>query len=305
MTNPKLHHYSPVFANKPWSGKQGYVCFYRDSFEKRVKQSQKGKKQWGRQRKLYKTNVEISLGNDLETHVADVYKNLVDTNQIEPDAKTKWAQFLRSQFVRTPTFMRYEKTGRIIAGIENSPEHDRVGCEECMDLNLVISRDWVVLNAHKDDFFIRTDNPVHFTGFLSQPDSALYYPISPKKCFVACSMSEPWDPFNKDVILQKQLFQKDLQKGAANIINFYLAKAADESAIVHPENNGDIIFEMLTQVLGAFPQVPYDLHLPRSYETEKAIENLQKIMSLTDGIEYPLIETNEISTFYKVNTQCH
>src|SRR5262249_49453579 len=152
--------------------------------------------------------------------------------------------------VRTPSFMRYEAAARQLTGTNGEPAHDRVGCEDCGDLAYVANRDWCLLASEDGDSFLRTDNPVFMTGFLGQPGTALYYPLSPRICFVACSMPSSWDPTLAPAGANEQCAAYTLLKGGASLIDFYLAKAADESAIVNPRFDTTVLRTMLTQVLG-------------------------------------------------------
>ncbi len=298
MTRPKLNHFSPVFANQPWSHGGGCVCYYRDRHARRVLRVGKGRRQWGRMRRLYSTSVENALSEDLETPAALIYRSLFNGEALSTKERTKWAQFLRSQFVRTPSFMRYEMMARHATNTAEVPLEDRVGCEYCLDLQVVTMRDWTILVADKDEFFVRTDNPVHVTGFLTQPRTALYYPLTPRCCFVACSMPDSWEPFTDREVPRPSYSAFRLSKGAAFMLNFYFAKAADESVIVHPRNDGDSVATMLTEVLGVYPQAPFDIHLPSGDEIDDAYESLRLIMSVADGLVYPRYKATDVEPFF-------
>jgi hypothetical protein len=129
-----------------------------------------------------------------------------------------------SQTVRTPTFIRYERRIREALEIEEEPMHDRVGCKECMDLTCITSRDWCYLLAHADDHFVRSDNPVLLTGFVERAQTCLYYPLTPKLCFVACSMPIGWVPVHPEQSGLNQMKGCQLEKGGAHMINFHLAR---------------------------------------------------------------------------------
>lgn len=154
MAKPPLSHYSPKFANKAWADETGYISYFSCPYSSSIKKAPKGKKQWGRKRGLYNWDVEQSLNHDLENQAALVYEKIANYNETTSGERKIWAQFILSQLVRTPTFIKYEDKARDIFGITEKPEHDRVGCPDCMDLKFVENRDWCLLLAHEDDYFV-------------------------------------------------------------------------------------------------------------------------------------------------------
>jgi len=299
MGKPQYNHYSPVFANGPWAEGSHYACWKRQSDEGIVIQEPKGRKQWGRQRRLYSSSIEVALDRDIEASVSPIYRKLLNFQEPLEYERIKWAQFLRSQIVRTPSFMRYERAAKNMLGMHNEPDHDRVGCEECHDLVEITGRRWLLLLAHDDDFFIRTDNPVLYTGFLSDPATVLYYPLSPRLCFVATTMGTDWDPQNKS-LTQVSMVNMPLLKGAAHMLNFYFAKFADESLVLRPSDSGTIAQEMFSDVLGIYPQPPFDLHRPQAHEIAEAMESIRSLMSVVDGHKYPEHSVDELPGFESI-----
>lgn len=298
MAKPPLSHYSPKFTNKAWADSVVYTSYYKCSHSGEVKKSLKGWKQWGRKRGLYSWKVERSLNQELETSASPIYKKIISLNELSKDERIIWSQFMLSQLVRTPTYMKYENKARDIFGITEEPKHSRVGCKNCLDLNFVANRDWCLLLAHEDDFFVRSDNPVLQTGFIELPDTCLFYPLTPKLCFVACSMPENWNAF---VYKPNETYGCQLAKGDTHMLNFYLAKSAGESLIISPKNNGIITEKMYGDILGIYPQPPFSLHTLDGNASESAFESIRRIMSYTDGIEYPTWQPNELGPFYQNN----
>jgi len=296
MTKPPLSHYSPRFANRPWANeKSELLCYYKDVHRGDVQKKPEGAKQWGRQRGLYTWKVERALTEDLENAVAPIYAGFCEYREPDASGRRIWAQHLMSQLIRTPTFMRYEKAIRRKLNITEEPVHDRVGCEHCMDLACVTSRDWAVLQAHPDDHFVRGDNPVFLTGFIERPETSLYYPISPRLCFVACSMGEDWIPRYPEGTPPIRGYR--LHKGGAHMINFYLARSAEESLVLSSEDDGNIAETMFGDVLGVYPQPPFPLHTPRPDEMPQAYTSIRKSMSFTDQIDYPDWRPGELEPF--------
>lgn len=298
MAKPPLSHYSPKFANKVWADSEGYTSYFKCSYSGDVKKSSKGWKQWGRKRGLYSWPVERSLDQDLETIAGPIYEKILSFNELTENERIIWSQFILSQLVRTPTFIKYEKKAQEIFGITEELKHCRVGCKECLDLNFVANRDWCLLLAHEDDFFVRSDNPILQTGFIELPESCLFYPLTPKLCFVACSMSEIWDPLSYK---PNKTSGYQLSKGGAHMFNFYLAKSAGESLIISPKDDGIIAEKMYGDVLGIYPQPPFSLHILDGIAPEIAFESIRQIMSYTDECEYPNWKPEELVPFYQKN----
>jgi len=101
-------HFSPVLANKWWANEQGkYTSYYRDVRAWRVRSRPRGRRQWGRKRRLWPREVELALKRELEDPIAPIYRGLMQGTPPRGRDRVKWAQFLLSQVVRTPTFLRY------------------------------------------------------------------------------------------------------------------------------------------------------------------------------------------------------
>lgn len=296
MGKPQFNHYSPVFTNAPWAEDNHYVCWKRRYDVSAIAKEESGRRQWGRQRKLYSKSVELALDRELETPIAQVYRKLANYEEPAEGERIKWAQFLRSQIVRTPLFMRYEQAARDCLGIEEEPLHDRVGCEQCSDLADITGRRWLLLRAHEDEYFVRTDSPVFHTGFLNDPATVLCYPLTPRLCFVATDMKPDWDPLTASQT-PIAMGGVPLEKGAAHMLNFYFAKSADESLILRPSDSGIIDQQMFTDVMGIYPQPPFDLHRPQTDELFEAKESIRKLMSAVDGQEYSEFNAQEVSGF--------
>ncbi len=287
MAKPPLSHFSPVFANQPWANDEGYLSYYRDQHRRRVERIPKGRRQWARRRGLYSWKVETALNRNLENNAAQVYAELLSFRELNTDQRLTWAQFLLSQVVRTPTFMRYEFAARRMFNLHEKPVHDRVGCKECGDLVCITSRDWCLLLAHPDDYFVRSDNPVLLTGSIERPETCLFYPLSSEICYVACSMPSDWEPLTSSRDQPPTFYGLELEKGGAHFINFHLARAAQDSLILSPSHDGSIAAAMFTEVLGLYPQPPFLLHSPAHEEMHAAFESIRSLMSIVDGFDYP------------------
>lgn len=109
MRKPPLSHFSPKFTNKAWADENGYISYFSCPFSSAVKKSPKGWKQWGRKRGLYTWEVETNLNENLENEAGVIYQKICSFKELTPDERVILSQFLLSQLVRTPTFMKYEK----------------------------------------------------------------------------------------------------------------------------------------------------------------------------------------------------
>ena len=296
MAKPPFSHYSPVFANKSWADSSGYATYYFDQYKGKVVQKKSGRSQWGRERGLYTWEVEHALNRELENEAAKIYQNLLQCKELDEPSRLTWAQFLLSQIVRTPTFIRYEKIAEVLQGTKGKPAHDRVGCKECGDLLWVTRRNWILMAAHADDYFVRSDNPVFLTGFLERPETCLFYPLSPRVCFVACSMPNSWDA-NREPASPPKFGGHVLSKGGAHMINFHFAKAAGETLVMAPENNGNLGEKMFSEVLGIYPQPPFSLHVLDGSTLEDAYESIRILMSSSDHLQYPSWLPMELEPF--------
>lgn len=219
--------------------------------------------------------------------------------ELDTTERILWGQFILSQLVRTPTFMRYEKYISNVLNLTDVPKHDRVGCKNCADINFIANRDWCLLLAHEDDYFVRTDNPILQTGFIERSKTCLYYPLSPRLCFVACSMPNDWNAF---LYKPKDTCGYKLEKGGAHLINFNFAKTADNTLIISPKHDGLIADSMFSDVLGLYPQPPFPLHRHQQIDQSNvhdAYESINSIMSVTDGIKYPPWLPEELEPFYQ------
>lgn len=295
MAKKPLSHYVPKFSNKQWADQSSFMAYYICNYSDNIKKKEQGFKQWGRLRGLYSWDVENALDRDLETKVAPIYEKILSFKSLDWSERIIWSQFLLSQLVRTPTFIKYEQFALKVTGNIDKPLHDRVGCPDCIDLNYVINRNWLYMIAHEDDYFVRTDNPVLQTGFIEDKDTCLYYPLSPKVCFVACSMTDGWNPFQKN---DSDMIGYELDKGIAHMINFHFAKSAEHSLIISPSHDGIIAETMFNDVLGIYPQPPFSLHSPTISEFPEAYCSIRNIMSMADNLKYPDWNVDIISPLY-------
>lgn len=294
---PPLSHYSPKSLNKAWANESGYICYFSSPYSGKTEKEPKGWKQWGREKGLYTWPVENKLEREIETPIQPVYEKLCAFKNLTFEERLLWSQFLLSQLVRTPSFIRYENTACDIHKIEKELVNDRVGCAECHDLYAVANRDWCYMVAHEDDFFVRTDNPVFQTGFIELPDACLFYPLTPKLCLVVCSMQGDWNYHDH---IPEDTVGYVLEKGSAHLYNFYFTRAASNTLIIPPGQDEAHIEIMYNEVLGVYPQPPFSLHvMPADGERHQAYESIRLLMSVADDCNYSDWLPLEIAPFYQ------
>ena len=284
------NHFTPIFANKYWTSEQQKWVFshyyYCNNRKKFVKASRaKGYTAWGYENNIYSQKLEDRLDKELENDAALLYQKLIDEVPLTADERMKWGQFIITQAVRTPSFFKYRDK---VSDHDYSYKETIIGCPGCEENKYIACRNWVILDAAEGDFFVRTDNPVYITGFIENALTTVFYPLTPRKCFVACSMMETIPvlkgeapPFPKQESLQ-------LEKGDVHHINFELMKSASSSLIVAPLDDSDLTESMALEVMGSFPQIPFLMsNSTDDYESFELQERLIEIMGVVDGISYP------------------
>ena len=256
-----------------------------------------GKREWGRTRGLYPKKVEQALNVELENKIGPIYERMIRFKDLAEEERELWAQFLLSQLVRTPTFLRYEEWTKKYYGLAGEPANPLVGCQQCEDLRFVLDRPWRFFVAHEDDHFIRTDNPVFQTGFIERERSCLYYPLTPKICFVACSVENGWWE-RADLVHPTEMGGYKLEKGDTWFLNFYLARSAERTLIASPSANKSLGDHMFEEVLGSYPQAPFSLQLYERNEEKAAYESVRLIQSKCDDEDYPHWSSSEFEPFF-------
>lgn len=298
MTKTKKNHYVPVFTNLAWkdksqdwkfktySQKNGQIVEHKNSV---------GRRAWGYKDYFYSQALEDLFRDRIETPSIVIYQKLINQEVLTYNERIKWAQFLITQAIRTPSFFDYRKKAGELQKEDFDFDESIIGCEHCEENKLLADRNWIILKAHEEDHFIRTDNPVYMTGFLENDTTTIFYPLTPNLCFVACSVVS----LQKLMRLQPQQKYLQLEKGDAYAINFELLKSAYKTVILRDEHNSIFSSHMIKSTLGVFPQIPYFMMSANNgiaeYEATKQLTNL---MSIADEKEYPLIRNYSFNPFY-------
>lgn len=301
------NHFSPVFSNSYWTSEESgwhYSYYYYCKNRKKVVEANKdkGKAAWGFEYHLYSQALEDRLDVELENQAKHLYDKLLHNEALSSNERMKWGQFIITQAVRTPSFFKYrDKLEELNGGNSELYKEEIIGCQWCMDNQYIANRNWIILEAAEDDYFVRTDNPVYMTGFLDNPETVIYYPLSPKKCFVACSFIEaiPILKGSEPSLPKQELLQ--LSKGDAFKINFDIIRSASNSLIVSKTNNNWATNHMNLQLLGLYPQIPFMLsRANNAFSESEEMNKIIKLMSITDNVEYPLDREYELKPFYGV-----
>lgn len=293
MKNTGKNHYSPVLANRHWisDGSKGQYAYYHHCPHRlRVVKSSNGigTSAWGYEFNLYSQAVEDAFDKEIENESAILYNKLIDGVELSHDERVKWGRFIVTQAIRVPSFIRYREKAAELTDGDTSFKAELVGHQDAPDNLYVALRDWVVLEAHEDDYFLRTDNPVYMTGFIESPLTVIIYPLSPSKCFVACSFVECMPVAKGDEPPKPKQEILRLEKGDAWHINFELAKSASRSLILSRFDDSTVLERLCVDVLGKYPQIPFLMGSAKSeLESYHKQDELTQIMRLSDGRNYP------------------
>ncbi|WP_217522095.1 DUF4238 domain-containing protein [Vibrio metschnikovii] len=306
MKKTNKNHFSPVLANRHWTSETegwSYKRYYYCNSRKCVVESKRdvGKNAWGYEINLYSQDLEDRLASELENESARIYEKLIHGVTLSKKERMKWGQYIVTQAVRTPSFFRYRDYLDKISGGDFSYKKSIIGCENCIENQYIANRNWYLLKAHKDDYFVRTDNPIYMTGFIQNPTTTVFYPLSPQLCFVACSFVEGQFLLKgQKPIPPKQEFLQ-LEKGDAHFINFELIKSASSSMIVAKRNHNIVVDRMAIDMLGQFPQIPFMLSSAfNDYEEYMESEQILNLMSIVDKVNYPEYRKYPLKPFYGV-----
>ncbi|MGI2002124.1 DUF4238 domain-containing protein [Shewanella frigidimarina] len=306
MKKTNKNHFSPTFANQRWTSEEEgwhykYYHYCTNRQEVIDADKDKGKTAWGFKQNLYSQEIEDRLDTELENQASLLYEKLLNGEILTQAERMKWGQFIINQSIRTPSFFKYRDKLEELSNGDESYKEEIVG-HQWSDINQYIAnRNWVILEAAEDDSFIRTDNPVYMTGFINNPTTVIYYPLSPKKCFVACSLiGNIYLPKGFTISGPKQELQK-LSKGDVLRINFEIVRSASNSLIVSKKSNNRSTSHMNLQLLGTYPQIPFMLSTANNAMTELSEMNLIiNLMSITDNVTYPSGRKYDLKPFYGV-----
>ena len=111
-----------------------------------------------------------------------------------------------------------------------------------------------------------------------------------------------WDPLGFSLDSSPIFFGFKLEKGEAHVINFHLARAAQDSLILSPFHDGELA-AMFSEVLGVYPQPPFPLHSPSRDELKVAFDSIRSLMSTVDHINYSSWLPFELEPFPKTHSK--
>lgn len=292
------NHYVTAFTTYPWKDKsnkwsfQIYIKKGNEIIKNNLTQSKKG---WGFEKNFYIQSLEDKFNHEIETPSYNLYQKLINEEVLTSEERIKWSQFLITQAIRTPLFLKYRQKAGTFENQKFEFDESIIGCIHCEENKLIADRNWIILKAHEEDYFIRTDNPVYMTGFIENDTTTIFYPLTPSLCFVACSVV----PLQKLMGLQPQQQYLQLEKGDAYAIDFELLKSAYQTVILRDEHNSFLSNHLIKSTLGVFPQIPYLMMSASDGIAEyEATKQLTHLMSITDEKEYPLVRDYPFNPFY-------
>lgn len=288
------NHFAPKFANKEWAIDGKVMHYYRSQHTNELVAKPKGWTTWGQRRKLWSNEIERNLAQDLEDETSIIYRKMIRYRELNERERMKWAQFILSQIVRTPNFMRYEKfaSETLFPEIKTHLGHERVGCEQCGDLFWISQRKWLLIVLKENSELIRTDNPVFLTGFIDRPSSAIFYPLTPRLLWVAQSMPVDWKPNWQNGHKGKYI---GAEKGStfSFLLNFHFIRSAREF-ITRTDQNEETFSHIAEGALGSYPMPPFSLHILNGAEENKAFESIRMIMCICDDKPYARWHSSEL-----------
>jgi hypothetical protein len=132
-------HFSPIFSNKNWA-LNNHVTQIRKSGETITIEQNIGYKKWRIAPSKWSKEIEIRLNQELETKTSVVYQSLLKFNPLNDSEKRIWAQFILSQLVRTPSYIKYESEIKTYPGVTNA-KNERIGCSDSFDINYLLCKD--------------------------------------------------------------------------------------------------------------------------------------------------------------------
>ena len=144
----KKNHFSPVFANRYWTSEENgwvYSYYYYSKNRKKVVKANrdKGKTAWGYKKNLYSQEIEDRFDKELENESAQLYEKLVDGILLNTDERMKWGQYIISQALRVPSFLKYYDKLLEIGDYDSSYKDIVIGCPSCHENKYIACRNWL------------------------------------------------------------------------------------------------------------------------------------------------------------------
>ena len=212
---------------------------------------------WGQEEGLYPQELENALGK-LETKVAPLYRRLQEAEcSIDLKERLLWSHYLLCQYSRTPLHIidlaklpesvlsRFD----IVDSSINSDAQLDAALKAIVDtttsnklLPFLATRDWLIGEAPEGLAFPRTDVPVVFSGPLVRENSQIFYPLSPRHCFIATIFGEfpPMARLASSTLTREYVIQ---------VIEF-LVRHADLELVLHPDEEEHSLVDQIPDWIG-------------------------------------------------------
>lgn len=249
-------HYSPDFTNKYWADSKGMIRIFSLKVDGSVTSRIRPYGAWGYEYYLYPQWLEDYFSK-IEAQAEAPYRKLVEFLPLTEQERRRWITFLIVQVIRTPSFI-LELMGGLKEIIKvnrwtysSHPEsllrayttlfqNDRL---YAYFVRLIAAREWRVLQAAPDAFFIKPDDPAVIITREKDDYWALAYPLSPNKCFVA-------GPGAATRASSAMPTTHRLDQDETERLNAILAGNARREVITGPGNDQAEFQQLLEQTLG-------------------------------------------------------
>jgi Protein of unknown function (DUF4238) len=249
------NHFSPVFSNREWAGRDNKVIIYSRTVGDEVTVSHKHYKQWGYEKELYSDRLEEYLGM-VDDDGASSTRKLLNFEPLTELDKRRWIAFLAIQHLRTPEMLA-SISGRlkplistISPGYPNTVAGLKAAFETLFTNNslyagfhrLIAPKAWSLLKAGDSDSFLRSDNPVLIGGSAQNGTWSLLYPLTPRVVFSASP--ELGKGYTADFVPYR-----DITSHEVATINRHFAQSAFKSVIGLTSHDSPIVRHLLTEHL--------------------------------------------------------
>jgi hypothetical protein len=217
VSEPKRHHYIPIFYTKRWTGPDNRLCEYSKPW-KEIKAKRKHPAAVGYvdglytqpnappdQKQIIETNVLAIVDNWASHALTDILKHAAQIDQLDPRKKGGWIQFLYSLLIRNPEHLARIRT--LIDEVGASTEYkarftddpaalaaSRALPELLSDekiISAIAAFTWIVKSVDSAKHTLLTsDRPIVMTTGLLGPNAHIVLPISPRRVFIASGSTQ-------------------------------------------------------------------------------------------------------------------
>ena len=254
QTRTRRNHYIPRFSTKHWANSRNEVMVFSRGLDGSVKAEPQRVASWAAELNLYPQHIEDYFSS-VEKHAAGVYRKLLTGQALAGPDRQNWIIFLICQIFRAPRHI--SSTLLFLRKMSKDKDWPYPTTPEALvkaweynfaDEGPALSfypyfdkKKWLVLEAHGDDSFIQTDEGLLVVGPLKDESSIVFFPLSPRKCFVA-------GPFEEWLLSVKH---ERLSPGEATHISGLLAANAHKTVISRTDDDSEVLRNLLGHTLAS------------------------------------------------------